>query len=110
MHKYNSQYTYTETNRFKLLKYIKEIYKLLNLNLVYIEDVCSRVVVLVESILQDGSKRGKNRDAIIMTCIKYINKQLHYTFDNQKHVLNIPQKYMSKSEKVLAEYIHKQTF
>jgi transcription initiation factor TFIIIB Brf1 subunit/transcription initiation factor TFIIB len=94
-----------EKNEYKLKQYVKEFCEQLHIHNNIIEQVINLVVKVMNSIKDknDGPKRSRVKNGIIISCIYYTakenNLQLNY-FDLAKKI-NLDIKYVSKGDKIL---------
>jgi hypothetical protein len=90
-----------EKVEYKLKKYVREFCEQLSIYPNLIDSVCNLVYHVLEKIKEknDGSKRSRVKDAIIINCITYINKD-YCPYDLAKRA-NIDVKYISKADRVL---------
>jgi len=100
-------YTNKEKNEYKLKMYIRDLCEKLQIQENIIDSVCGLVNKVMNSIetKNDGPKRSRVKDGIIISCIYYISKernlQLNYAELAKKIHLDI--KYISKADKFLKE-------
>ena len=102
-----------EKNLYKLSLYTKNICNKLNITL-YIEYICNLVnTVLYKLKDQDGSKRTRVKDGIIVVCIYYVYKKYNVFVNSQfstmylSKLINLDIKYITKGEKSVVELINK---
>ena len=104
--------TSEEKNEYKLLLYTKKICNSLEINS-YIDYICDLVNKVLKCIkLNDGTKRSRVKDGIIVVCIYYTYKKhnlQNYTFtlQNIAKKLDLNIKYISKAEITILELINK---
>lgn len=102
-----------EKNKYKLEKYTKELCDKLNVYL-YIDYICNTVHTVLNVIKQqDGTKRSRVKDGIIIMCIYYIYKTINPSFimEFKPNILaqkiKLHYKYISKAEKIILELLNK---
>ncbi len=104
--------TSEEKNEYKLLLYTKKICNSLEINS-YIDYICDLVNKVLKCVkLNDGTKRSRVKDGIIVVCIYYTYKKhnLHnytFTLQNLAKKLDLNIKYISKAEITILELISK---
>lgn len=105
-------WTNTEKNEYKLKKYTKTFCENLNINTSLVESVCQLVVKVMSSIRKknDGPKRSRVKDGIIISCISYVSKENNlinssgvYNYLDLAKKINLDIKYVSKADKILME-------
>jgi transcription initiation factor TFIIIB Brf1 subunit/transcription initiation factor TFIIB len=102
-----------EKNLYKLSLYTKNICSKLNITL-YIEYICNLVkTVLYKLKDQDGSKRTRVKDGIIIVCIYYVYKKYNVFVNSEfstmylSKLIKLDIKYITKAEKSVVELINK---
>ena len=100
-------YTNTEKNEYKLKEYIRDLCVKLQIQENIIESVCLLVNKVMNSIKDknDGPKRSRVKDGIIISCIYYISKEhnLQLKYAELAKKINLDTKYISKADKILME-------
>lgn len=104
--------TSQEKNDYKLNLYTKKMCETLNIDshIDYICDLVNTVLKCIKS--NDGTKRSRVKDGIIVVCIYYTYKKYHlqnytFTLQNIAQKLNLNIKYVSKAEIMILELINK---
>lgn len=92
-----------EKLEYKLKKYVREFCEQLSIYPNLIDSICNLVYHVLEKIKEnnEGSKRSRVKDAIIINCIVYINKD-YCPYDLAKRA-NIDVKYISKADRILLD-------
>jgi transcription initiation factor TFIIIB Brf1 subunit/transcription initiation factor TFIIB len=100
-------WTNTEKNEYKLKKYTRELCEQLHIYENIIEGTCELVVKVMNTIKDknDGPKRSRVKDGIIISCIYYISKDNNITLNYLELAkkINLDIKYVSKADKILLE-------
>lgn len=104
-----NNYSKEEKKKYQLHKHIKERCELYNLpdNLIdKISNVVYKILILIEEVC-DGVKRGKVKDGIILTSIRYVCYLEHFEL-NEAVVENnlLDKKYISKANKMIMELVN----
>jgi ribosomal protein L37E len=114
LYKMNLWYSYSndEKNTYKLIKYTKDLCNKLEITL-YNDLICNTVNNVFDAIKKDdGTKRSRVKDGIIIVCIHYIYKM----YDNNIPMnfstilakkIDLNHKYICKAEKTIIELINK---
>lgn len=102
-----------EKNIYKLGLYVKNICHTLNIT-VYVDYICNLVTTVLDKIKDnEGSKRTRVKDGIIIVCIYYTYKKYnvfvnsHFTTSELSKSLNLDMKYITKAEKFIIELINR---
>lgn len=102
-----------EKAQYKLSLYTKDLCQKLEIHETIIENICETVYKVMDAIKkQDGTKRARVKDGIILVCIQYVytyfNENIHKpsAIDLSKK-LNLDIKYITKAEKIVLELINK---
>lgn len=102
-----------EKAQYKLNQYTKSLCQKLEIHENIIENICETVYKVMDAIKkQDGTKRARVKDGIILVCIQYVysyfNENIHKpsAIDLSKK-LNLDIKYITKAEKIVLELINK---
>lgn len=114
IYKMNLWYSYTndEKNAYKLVKYTKDLCNKLEITL-YNDLICDTVNnVFIAIKKDDGTKRSRVKDGIIIICIYYIYKMYDTTismnFSNElAKKINLNHKYICRAEKIILELVNK---
>lgn len=99
----------SEKNDYKLNKYTKDFCYKLNISENIMNEVCDLVVKIMNAIRKrnDGPKRSKVKDGIIIACIYYISKNIRdgvvYSYIDLAKKSNLDMKYISKADKIIME-------
>jgi transcription initiation factor TFIIIB Brf1 subunit/transcription initiation factor TFIIB len=100
-------YTNKEKNEYKLKMYIRDLCEKLQIQDSIIDNVCELVNKVMNSIKDknDGPKRSRVKDGIIISCIYYISKEhnLQLNYAELAKKINLDIKYISKADKILME-------
>jgi predicted transcriptional regulator/ribosomal protein L37AE/L43A len=105
-------WTNAEKNEYKLKKYTRDFCENLQIHENIIENVCLLVIKVMNSIREknDGPKRSRVKDGIIISCIYYISKENNalnsagtYNYLELAKKINLDIKYVSKADKILME-------
>jgi transcription initiation factor TFIIIB Brf1 subunit/transcription initiation factor TFIIB len=103
------QWTNSEKNDYKLKKYTRDLCEKLKINEGIIEPVCELVLQIMHAIKKqnDGPKRSRVKDGIIIACIYYTSKNLNsrqsYSYIDLAKQINLDIKYISKADKIIME-------
>ena len=96
-----------EKSEYKLKTYTRELCEQLNIYTNIIQGVCHMVVKVMNSIKSrnDGPKRSRVKDGIIVSCIHYISKEqgLQVNYLKLARSINLDIKYVSKADKILMD-------
>jgi transcription initiation factor TFIIIB Brf1 subunit/transcription initiation factor TFIIB len=106
-----SMYTNKEKIDYKNANYIKELCEKLNVHHNFIEQIIDFVLKITEAIKEtnDGPKRARVKDGIIIMCIYYITKDTNNTNGNYIDMakkINLDIKFITKADKLLLELIN----
>lgn len=97
-----------EKTSYKLKIYVTELCKRLNISENLLENINETVNMVMEIIKKnDGTKRARVKDGIIVFCIEYVSKNsiTPYSSVSLAKMLNLDIKYVSKAEKLILELI-----
>jgi hypothetical protein len=96
-------WTKEEKTEYKLKKYVREFCEQLSIYPNLIDSICHLVNNILEKIKEknDGSKRSRVKDAIIINCICYICDDYDPIYLAKR--ANIDAKYISKADKILLD-------
>jgi transcription initiation factor TFIIIB Brf1 subunit/transcription initiation factor TFIIB len=103
------QWTNAEKNDYKLKKYTRDLCDKLKINEGIIDPVCELVLQIMHAIKKqnDGPKRSRVKDGIIIACIYYTSKNLNsrqpYSYIDLAKQINLDIKYISKADKIIME-------
>lgn len=102
-------YNNEEKSQHKLKKYTEELCNKLEIEKLLLPFIFKTVVDVMEIIKEnEGTKRARVKDGIIIVCIQYISRNFQKNYDSvslaRKIDLNI--KYISKAEKIILPLIH----
>lgn len=98
-----------EKNIYKLKLYVIDLCKRLNIVENLVDSIVDTVVFVMNIIKKnDGTKRARVKDGIIICCIQYVSKDtnLPYSSINLAKILNLEIKYVTKAEKIILELIN----
>jgi transcription initiation factor TFIIIB Brf1 subunit/transcription initiation factor TFIIB len=104
-------YSNEENNEYKLVKHIKELCKILNIDESLIPEINVLVCKVTEAIKNnfDGSKRCKVKNGIIIMCIYNISKNnsnYNYSYIEMAKSINLETKYTTRADKIINELIN----
>jgi transcription initiation factor TFIIIB Brf1 subunit/transcription initiation factor TFIIB len=102
-------YTNEEKSQYKLKKYTETICEKLGIENHLIPIIANTVCNVMDIIKEnEGTKRARVKDGIILSCIHYLSKYLDEKYDSvslaKKLDLNI--KYITKADKIILPLIH----
>lgn len=102
-------WTNDEKNIYKLKTYVQNLCHDLKIVECLIEPIVNTIVIVMNSIRQnDGTKRARVKDGIIVICIHYVSKNTStpYSYIDISKRLNLNIKYVTKAEKFILELIN----
>lgn len=103
-------YTKDEKNEYKLNKYTEELCKKLQIHENLIPCISVFVCEVMNAIKKnnEGPKRSKVKDGLIIVCIYYISKNYNhnYSYIELSKKINLEMKYISKADKIIIELIN----
>jgi transcription initiation factor TFIIIB Brf1 subunit/transcription initiation factor TFIIB len=104
-----TMYTNEEKSQYKLKKYTETICEKLGIENHLIPIIANTVCNVMDIIKEnEGTKRARVKDGIILSCIHYLSKYLDEKYDSvslaKKLDLNI--KYITKADKIILPLIH----
>lgn len=104
-----TMYTNEEKSQYKLKKYTESICEKLGIEAHLVPIVANTVCTVMDIIKEnEGTKRARVKDGIILSCIHYISKYLDEKYDSvtlaKQLDLNI--KYITKADKIILPLIH----
>ena len=99
-----TMYSNEEKSQYKLKKYTEQLCEKIDIDKTIISIVSNTVIEVMEIIKEnDGAKRARVKDGIIIICIQYVSRYLNKNYDSvslaKKMDLNI--KYITKAEKIM---------
>lgn len=106
------QWSNEEKNDYKLKKYTRDLCEKLKVKECIIEPVCELVLQIMNAIKKqnDGPKRSRVKDGIIISCIYYTSKNLNfghqYSYLELAKQINLDIKYISKADKIIMELVN----
>lgn len=108
-------YTWTndEKSQYKLGQYTKNLCQQLNIHENIIDNVCETVYKVMDIIKkQDGTKRARVKDGIILVCIQYVYNYFNENINKPTAIdlskkIDLDIKYITKAEKIVLELINK---
>lgn len=106
------RWTNDEKKEYKLSQYIKELCNKLKITENMVDSVCSFVIQVMIAIKEsnDGPKRSRVKDGIIIVCIHYISKNYDnyvvYSYIELAKQIDLNIKYISKADKLIMDLIH----
>jgi transcription initiation factor TFIIIB Brf1 subunit/transcription initiation factor TFIIB len=98
-----------EKNVYKLKVYVRNFCQKLNIIECLVENIVDTVVMVMDCIKKnDGTKRARVKDGIIVCCIYYVSKdtQTQYSYINMSKQMNLDIKYVTRAEKIILELIN----
>lgn len=106
-----SAYTNKEKIDYKNSNYIKELCEKLNVHSSFIDQIIDLVLKVIDAIKEtnDGPKRARVKDGIIIMCIHYITKNSqtkHGSYIEMSKKINLEMKFITKADKLLLELIN----
>lgn len=102
-------WTNDEKNIYKLKTYVQNLCHNLKIVECLIEPIINTIITVMSSIRQnDGTKRARVKDGIIVICIHYVSKNTStpYSYIDIAKRLNLNIKYVTKAEKIILELIN----
>lgn len=104
-------YTWTneEKNTYKLKEYIKTLCARLDIIEPMISNIIDTSIIVMNTIKKnDGTKRGRVKDGIIITCIHHVSKltSTPYCYINLANKIDLDIKYITKAEKSISELVN----
>lgn len=102
-------WTNEEKNTYKLKVYVRNLCVKLNITECLVENICNIVIMVMDSIKRnDGTKRARVKDGIIVSCIHYVSKDTStpYSYINMSKTLNLDIKYVTRADKLILELIN----
>jgi len=107
-----TMYTNKEKIDYKNAKYIRELCEKLNVSNNFIEQIIDFVLKIMEAIKEnnDGPKRARVKDGIIIMCIYYItkdnNNNTNGNYIEMSRKINLDMKFITKADKLILELIN----
>lgn len=98
-----------EKNIYKLKTYVKSLCQRLKITEILIDRIVDTVVMVMESIKRnDGTKRARVKDGIIVICIYYVSKDTSYphSYMDMAKRLDLDIKYVTRAERIILELIN----
>ena len=104
-------YTWTneEKNTYKLKEYIKTLCARLDIIESMISNIIDTSIIVMNTVKKnDGTKRGRVKDGIIITCIHHISKSTStpYCYIDLANKIDLDIKYVTKAEKSISELVN----
>jgi transcription initiation factor TFIIIB Brf1 subunit/transcription initiation factor TFIIB len=102
-------WTNEEKNTYKLKVYVRNLCVKLNIVECLVENICNIVNMVMDSIKRnDGTKRARVKDGIIVSCINYVSKDTStpYSYITMAKTLNLDIKYITRADKLILELIN----
>lgn len=102
-------WTNEEKNTYKLKQYVRDLCNRLKIIECLIENIIETVVIVMDCIKKnDGTKRARVKDGIIICCIHYVSKdtQTPYTYTSMARDLNLDIKYVTRAERLILELMN----
>lgn len=106
-------WTNDEKSQYKLSQYTKNLCQKLELLENLYDNICQTVFKVMEAIKkQEGTKRARVKDGIILVCIQYVYHYLNEIMNKPSAIelakkINLDVKYITKAEKIVLELINK---
>lgn len=106
------KWTTEEKRDYKLTQYIKDICNKIQINEGIITTVCDFVLKVMSAIKEsnNGPKRSRVKDGIIIICIHYVSKNsntnLIYSYIDLAKKIDLPIKYISNADKLITDLIN----
>lgn len=98
-----------EKNTYKLKVYVRNLCQRLHIVESLVEHICNIVVMVMDSVKRnDGTKRARVKDGIIISCIHYVSKDTStpYSYVDMAKMLNLDIKYVTRADKLILELIN----
>jgi len=98
-----------EKNTYKLKQYVRDLCSRLKILECLIENIIDTVVTVMDCIKKnDGTKRARVKDGIIICCIYYVSKDTHtpYSYAIMAKDLNLDIKYVTRAERLILELMN----
>ena len=98
-----------EKNTYKLKEYVKTICNTLNISEKIISNIIDTVINVMNCIKKnDGTKRARVKDGIIITCIYYVSKntEIPYSYIDLAKRINLDIKYVTRAERLIIELVN----
>ena len=100
-------YTWTndEKNTYKLKEYIKSLCERLQIIESIVSTIIDKSIIVMDCVKKnDGTKRGRVKDGIIITCIHHISKftSTPYCYIDLSNKIDLDIKYVTKAEKSIS--------
>lgn len=104
-------YTWTndEKNTYKLKEYIKSLCERLQIIESIVSTIIDKSIIVMDCVKKnDGTKRGRVKDGIIITCIHHISKftSTPYCYIDLSNKIDLDIKYVTKAEKSISELVN----
>jgi transcription initiation factor TFIIIB Brf1 subunit/transcription initiation factor TFIIB len=98
-----------EKNNYKLKLYVYNLCQRLNITECLVENISNIVIMVMDCIKRnDGTKRARVKDGIIVSCIHYVSKDTStpYSYITMAKMLNLDIKYVTRADKLILELIN----
>lgn len=98
-----------EKNTYKLKQYVRDLCSRLKILECLVENIIDTVVTVMDCIKKnDGTKRARVKDGIIICCIYYVSKDTHtpYSYAIMAKDLNLDIKYVTRAERLILELMN----
>jgi transcription initiation factor TFIIIB Brf1 subunit/transcription initiation factor TFIIB len=102
-------WTNDEKNIYKLKTYVKNLCQRLKISEYLIDQIVNVVTVVMDTIKRnDGTKRARVKDGIIVICIYYVSKDTDtpYSYMNMAKQLDLDIKYVTRAERLILELVN----
>ena len=102
-------WTNSEKNEYKLKICVQDLCKKLKIAENLIGSIVDTVILVMNAIkINDGTKRARVKDGIILACIHYVSKDTPtpYSYSELIKRLDLDIKYITKAEKLILELIN----
>jgi len=102
-------WTNDEKNIYKLKTYVKNLCKDLKISEYLIEEIVNVVTMVMDTIKRnDGTKRARVKDGILVICIYYVSKDTvtPYSYMDMAKRLDLDIKYVTRAERLILELVN----
>jgi len=102
-------WTNDEKNIYKLKTYVKNLCKDLKISEYLIEEIVNVVTMVIDTIKRnDGTKRARVKDGILVICIYYVSKDTvtPYSYMDMAKRLDLDIKYVTRAERLILELVN----
>lgn len=102
-------WTNDEKNIYKLKMYVKNLCQRLKISEYLIDQIVNVVTMVMDTIKRnDGTKRARVKDGIIVICIYYVSKDTitPYSYMDMAKRLDLDIKYVTRAERLILELLN----